>query len=125
MRIPIAFLRTLTKRRAIDVLRREKAWHLPLVSQEETVEHLELAGSVSLQPDARLLAMQQLQQLANAIEALPPRCRDVFVLCKIHGWSQQDVAIHLDIAVRTVEHHVRIATACCRVALTDVWEPKA
>ncbi|THU05084.1 RNA polymerase sigma factor [Lampropedia puyangensis] len=121
VRIPLAFLRTLTQRRAIDVLRREHTWRKPLVPADDTEQYLTIAAAASAQPEARLQATQQLQQLACAIEALPPRCRDAFELCRIHGWSQQAAADHLAMSVRTVERHVRVALACCRIAMADVW----
>lgn len=124
VRVPLAFLRTLTQRRAIDVLRRERAWRQPLVQADGSLQELNAAGAAG-QPEVRLLAAQQYRHLVLAIEALPPRCRDAFVLCRIHGWSQQEAAQHLGMAVRTVERHVRVALACCRVALADVWGPQA
>jgi RNA polymerase sigma-70 factor (ECF subfamily) len=60
-----------------------------------------------------------LRTLAQAIESLPPRCRDVFVLHKIHEWPQAQVAAHLGISIKTVEKHMRTALACCRFALRD------
>lgn len=122
VRVPEAYLRTLSKRRAIDTLRREAYWSGLVVQSDEEDALLHYAAPASAQPEQRLAARQQLQQLAQAIEALPPRCRDVFVLHKIHGWSHAAVAVHLAISTKTVEKHVRIGVACCRVAMSAMWD---
>lgn len=120
VRVPDAFLRTLSKRRAIDNLRREVAWQRVASSIEEHPEVARYAASSADAPEHRLLMQQRLAVLAQAIDALPPRCRDVFVLHKIHEWPQADVANHLGISLKTVEKHMRIAVACCRFAMGDL-----
>ena len=47
------------------------------------------------------------------IEALPPRCREAFVLNRFEGLSHQEVAERMGISVRTVEMQLRIAMAAC------------
>jgi len=117
VKVPLAFLRTLSKRRAIDNLRQEKGWRQLATSFDEhpELQHL-CAGQVS-EPEYRHAMRQQLMLLAQSIDSLPPRCRDVFVLHKIHEWPQAEVARHLGISLKTVEKHLRIGVACCRFAL--------
>ncbi|HRE82683.1 MAG TPA: sigma-70 family RNA polymerase sigma factor, partial [Opitutaceae bacterium] len=45
---------------------------------------------------------QELDLLAQAIEALPVRCRQVLKLRKIYGLSHRDIAARLGISERTV-----------------------
>ena len=45
----------------------------------------------------------------EAIETLPPQCRRVFILRKIHGYSQKKIAAKLKISTSTVERHITIA----------------
>lgn len=120
VKVPLAFLRTLSKRRAIDNLRRDIAWRDLAGSIDDHPEALALAAPAACEPQHRLLAQQQLAMMAQAIDSLPPRCRDVFVMHKIHEWPQAEVAQHLGISLKTVEKHMRIAVACCRFALADV-----
>ncbi|VFR39608.1 FIG006045: Sigma factor, ECF subfamily [plant metagenome] len=118
-RVPLAFLRTLTKRRAIDNLRQETAWRRLASRMEDTPGALSQAADETCQPARQAAARQSLLRLAQAIEALPPRCRDVFILHKIHEWPQAEVARHLGISLKTVEKHLRIGVACCRMGLRD------
>jgi RNA polymerase sigma-70 factor (ECF subfamily) len=52
--------------------------------------------------------------LACAIAALPPQCAKVFILRKMQGLSQKEIAVRLNISVRTVENHVAVGLSRCR-----------
>lgn len=45
----------------------------------------------------------------EAIDSLPPKCREVFRLCYIDGLSEKEVADRLGLALKTVENHVHNA----------------
>jgi RNA polymerase sigma-70 factor (ECF subfamily) len=49
---------------------------------------------------------ERLALLRGAIDELPPRCREVFVLHKLDGLSHADVADRLGISRNMVEKHV-------------------
>jgi len=66
---------------------------------------LELEASEPL-PDQLVDERMELEQVAAAIEALPHRCREVFMLRKVQGLSQRDVATRLGLSESTVEKHV-------------------
>lgn len=119
VRVPLAFLRTLSKRRAIDNLRSEALWRRLASGGDDCPEYLEHAAASETEPDRRYAARQQFTLLMQAVESLPPRCRDVFVLHKIHEWSQPRVAEYLGISLKTVEKHIRVGIACCRYALSE------
>lgn len=56
------------------------------------------------------LQMENLEELlSDAIDTLSPRCREIFVKCKIEGGRQQDVAKEHGISVNTVETQIGIA----------------
>jgi RNA polymerase sigma-70 factor (ECF subfamily) len=48
----------------------------------------------------------ELGVLVEALEALPPRCREVVVLRKVDGLSQREVAAEMGIAEDTVEKQI-------------------
>jgi RNA polymerase sigma-70 factor (ECF subfamily) len=50
---------------------------------------------------------------AEAISALPPQCRRVFLLRKVQGLSQKDVAQRLGLSVSTVEKHLATGLVKC------------
>lgn len=69
------------------------------------------------QPEEAYASAQYAHAMVAVIEALPPRCREAFVLFKFDGWSYAQIAQHMGISVRTVEMHLKIAmNACWRCA---------
>jgi len=118
IRVPLAFLREIASRRAIDRYRSEAAQRQWL---EHAAELPECADPSPFGRDPALLfaGRERLACLASAIEALPPRCRDVFVMHKIHQLEQAEVADQLGISLKTVEKHLRLGMTACRLALDD------
>ena len=60
---------------------------------------------------------QQMRRVLQAVNGLPPKCRDVFVLRMIDGLSQREIAERLGIAVSTVEKHLARGLQQCRQEL--------
>lgn len=58
-------------------------------------------------PETEVSDRQELQRLAELIAGLPRRCREVFILRKIHGLPQRDVARRLGVSEGTVEKQVQ------------------
>lgn len=74
----------------------------------ETLGELERlnAESHDLPPDQQAESRQELRHVAEAIAELPPKCRETFILRKVHGLSQRETARQLGISESTVEKHV-------------------
>lgn len=64
-----------------------------------------------------LCRSQELALLAEAIDALPPRCREVLTLRKIHGLSHKEIAQRLGLAERLVNHEVGQGVRRCAAYL--------
>jgi RNA polymerase sigma-70 factor (ECF subfamily) len=56
---------------------------------------------------------QEVELLADAIEALPERCRAVFILRQFENMSQREIARRLAIAEHTVESQLTKALRRC------------
>lgn len=115
---PLAFLREMSRRRAIDHYRRQ-ATQAQWLECSDAPPEIADAGSFGRDPAQTLAGQQALCLLVAAIEALPPRCRDVFVLCRIHDYTQPAAAEYLGISVKTIEKHLRIGLTACRAALAE------
>ncbi len=59
-----------------------------------------------------------------ALEQLPPRCREVFELSRIHNLKYAEIARTLDISIKTVEAQMGKALRLLRASLAD-WLPDA
>lgn len=70
-------------------------------------------------PEATASARQRLVLVQNAINDLPPRCREVFLQHKIQGKSHSEVAAALGISRNMVEKHIIRAYTHLRTVLDD------
>jgi RNA polymerase sigma factor (sigma-70 family) len=59
-----------------------------------------------LTPERHASGRAELRLLQVALDALPPRCREVVEMRKVEGLSQRDVAARLGITEDTVERQV-------------------
>jgi len=78
-------------------------------------------------PDRVVSAREELRRLEMALNMLPPRCRKVVALRKIHGLSQREVARELGITEDTVERQVSKGVRALAAALhasSDAGTPK-
>ncbi|HET7085499.1 MAG TPA: sigma-70 family RNA polymerase sigma factor [Rhizomicrobium sp.] len=57
-------------------------------------------------PEQRVAARQELRRMQRTLDELPPRCREVIVLRRIHGLSQREVAARMGIREDTVESQI-------------------
>lgn len=63
-----------------------------------------------MQLDAEMGTESDIEQaLQRAIDALPERCREIFVMSRLQGMPQEEVAQRLGITVNTVETQMGIA----------------
>jgi RNA polymerase sigma-70 factor (ECF subfamily) len=122
---PHAYLRVVARTVLADQLAQERRFvPLPDLSGEPHGTGTAGHGGERVQPEeftapsAEMLAMLQ-QRLAAAqrvIDALPPRCREVFWLCRIEGHSQPQIAAMLGISLNMVERHLMRALLDLRAA---------
>lgn len=70
-------------------------------------------------PDSVMYSRQRLKALQRAIDELPPRCREVFLLHKFENRSHTEIADHMGISRNMVEKHVIKAVTHCRNRLAQ------
>ena len=108
-----ALLFVAARRLALNVLRKQQ--NAPFVPSGENAA----SRVLDEKPDAREAALiqERIDLLADALMTLPPRCREIVVMHKIHGSTQREVAGRLGLSERTVETHVRTGIARCHAHL--------
>ena len=74
--------------------------------------------------DRRVSALQDLERLKQAIDSLPPRCRQVLIMRKVEELSQREVAAEMGITQATVEKQLAKAVRVLADMLGEA-EPKA
>ena len=58
-------------------------------------------------------AGEEFSNFCEAVRILPVQCRKVFVLKKVYGYSQREIAIELEISESTVEKHIALGMKRC------------
>jgi RNA polymerase sigma factor (sigma-70 family) len=94
---------------------------LPLDEASEETDGAHFAAPSYLQPYELIEENQYNALMTRTIEALPPRCREAFILHRFDGLSQKDVASHMGISINMVEKHIIRAMIACRNS-NDAWQ---
>ncbi len=71
--------------------------------------------------DDRLREEDLARAAARAIDALPARNRDAYLLVRRHGLTHAEAARVLGVSVKAIEAHMARAVHALRVALVDWW----
>jgi RNA polymerase sigma factor (sigma-70 family) len=76
-------------------------------------------------PEHRAGAHQELRRLAEALDGLPDKCREVLWLRRIDNLSQKEVAQRLGLSEKTVENHVMRGMKRLTDEVFGGYEPRA
>lgn len=109
---PKAFLFKVAKNLALNELARQSSMATEVLGDFEGRAVLEDSSQAAV--DDVVDSRERMRLLARAIAALPPQCAKVFILRKMRGMSQKEIAVRLNISVRTVENHVALGLSRCR-----------
>lgn len=112
---PRALLFRVARNLCIDEFRRRKS------AQDWASQHAAVEGLLQTAPSSEYHAAQRqvLARVVEAIEQLPPRRREVFLLFRAYGHSRAEIAAQLRITEMAVAKHlVRAAIDCSRVFAT-------
>ncbi|PTY05694.1 RNA polymerase subunit sigma-24 [Opitutaceae bacterium EW11] len=104
-----AFLFTIARNVAIDMLRRQQTVAHERISEVTEEPVLEESPGVAEALDRK----QREAVLIEAIAALPDRCREVIVLRHLEGLSYKEIAERLGISPNTVKLHIIKGTKDC------------
>jgi RNA polymerase sigma-70 factor (ECF subfamily) len=102
VRYPKAFLFTAARNAAFDLFRRRGAKPTEAVTDLVELTVLEDIPGVGEQMDQSY----ELDVLADAVRALPDRCRQVIMLRYLDGLAYKEIAVQLGISTETVKVHM-------------------
>ena len=105
----MAYLATAVKNGCISFLRKRK-------NDTVSIEEYPLADShpadASLEGDEERPSPEEL--LEKALSTLPPKCREVFLMAKLHGMKYREIASKLEISEKTVDNQMTKAIRLLR-----------
>jgi len=123
---PRALLYRTARNLLIDQGRRQAVRAAPAGVEDAPLPDVaDLPAPRTCEPEAALASAQGVAALLEAIEALPPRCREAFLLHKFDGLPHAEVAARMGISRKMVEQHIQRALQACRRcrAATDPGDP--
>jgi len=83
------------------------------------VAHIESIAAPASDPAVQVEAAQRLQCVWQALQVLPAPVRQAFLLNRLEGLSQREIAQRLGLSEKTVERHVLRALEACHAAADD------
>ena len=123
---PKALLFRIAHNLAVERARRQKT------QATDTMADLEALNVYSNEapPDEQTDARRRFESFCAAVDQLPPLCRRVFVLRKVHKLTPAEISAVLGVSQSTIEKHVAKGLVRCRdylreLGLLDVVDSKA
>lgn len=100
---PTAFVYKVSRNIAIDRLRKASTFDKvkPKIVDDELTS-------------MNIVTQSEKQMILGAINSLPPICRHVFVLRKVHELSHREISERLNISTKTVENHISKGLKLCQ-----------
>lgn len=102
IRHPRAYLFQVARSVIVRHVRRARIIPIHAVDDLDRLDHPDDTAS----PEQHAIDRDELRQLARAIAAMPPKTREAFVLRRVNGLSQRQIAARMRISENTVETHI-------------------
>jgi RNA polymerase sigma-70 factor (ECF subfamily) len=127
-----AFLRLWQKKNSLDIINSGKSYlytsvyHLSLNAirdknvKEKKIEHLSKKSESEFQNPLEI--SESRKRINTAIEELPARCKEVFIKSRFDGKKYTEIAVDMNISVKTVEAQMGKALKLLREKLSDLIE---
>jgi RNA polymerase sigma factor (sigma-70 family) len=116
IRFRVGYLYRTVRNIALDLVRAQTS------AERHAVETLNLQPAQAVAgPDEVAAARDELRRVASAMEALPPRTRQIFELHRLEGRTLQEIAEMMDISVTRVHQVFRQAMTQIADAI-DPWD---
>lgn len=109
---PRSFLYRTARNLALDHLKRAET--RVSVSMEDDSVNLDAYADDGDSVYTEVSATQEFEHFCEAVRHLPLQCRKAFVLKKVYGYSQKEIAENLKISENTVEKHIAMGLNRCR-----------
>jgi RNA polymerase sigma-70 factor (ECF subfamily) len=87
------------------IMRHVRRARIVPIHSVDDLERLELPDDAA-SPEQHAIDRDELRQLARAIAAMPPKTRQAFVLRRVDGLPQREIAARMRISENTVETHI-------------------
>jgi RNA polymerase sigma factor (sigma-70 family) len=97
---PDAYFFSVARNLLANQMRRQRIVRIDLIAEIESLSLVDETPS----PERQAIARMELERLERVIAALPDRCRRIFLMRKVEGISQREIAKRLGITESVVEN---------------------
>lgn len=97
-----SYMAVAVRNKCISYLRKRR---LCTVSIEES-EYAVISSNIAYEEYTDKDEISSNDKLHHVLSVLPPRCKEVFVMSKLHGLKYREIAVQLDISEKTVENQM-------------------
>jgi len=112
---PTPFLFRVAKNLALTRLSRKSRRITDYIEEADASDVLETAAGT----DEELEAQECLGLYCEAIASLPEKCRQVFLLRKVHGLTHKEIGERMNLSISSVEKYLRQGILACSTYLRD------
>ncbi len=115
----VSFLYTYAKSDCLDDLRHLKVKYRYENKILQVRENL-IARQTLDSMDFNSLEFSELERLINdSVEKLPDKCKQIFIMSRVEGKKNQEIALELDISVKSVEANITKALKLLKIDLSE------
>ncbi len=105
-----SYVFVILRNKCLNFLKKQKLDQLTFEPEYLKVEELQFLYQLDFtQKEEKSLEEELVESLKVAIEELSDKRKQVFVLCKVEGKKQKEVAEELNISIKMVEKHISLA----------------
>ena len=116
---PKAFLFRIARNEALNEIRRKSRTTVEYIADLSASEP-DVGGNL-IEDEA--ITRQRLGLFCESVLEMSPRCRRIFLMCKVHGMSHKEVAEQLGISVSGVEKQVARGLVICNAYISKLEQP--
>ena len=115
---PKSFMYKTARNLALDYQRRAGVKLVDRVGDLQALEYL-LSNDADEMYENTLIN-NEFSHFCEAVRQLPTQCRKVFVLKKVYGYSQREIAAQLGLSESTVEKHIATGMKRCTLFMRNI-----
>ena len=112
------FIYKITRNACLDYLRKKKL----TLNIESNLSQIEASINYNALADdaASVIVETELENaILHAVEYLPEKCKNVFMMSRIEGLNHKEISQELNISTKTIENHITKALKVMKVHLRD------
>ena len=116
---PKSFMYKTARNLALDFQKQASNRLVDGIDNMEAFEHL-LSEPNKDEMYENALSDSEFSHFCEAVRLLPVQCRKVFVLKKVYGYSQREIAAQLSLSESTVEKHIATGMKRCTLFMRKI-----